>query len=239
MRDALSATFTVKLDEPAAIGVPDIVLPARLSPAGSDPLVTDHVYGGVPPVALSACEYAAPTIPAANDDVVILKAAALIVNDRAAVADADALSVTFTVKLDEPAAVGVPDIVLPARLSPAGSDPLVTDHVYGGVPPVASSPCEYAAPTIPAGNDDVVTVKAGALIVNDRAAVADADALSVTFTVKLDSPAAIGVPDIVLPARLSPAGSDPLVTDHVYGGVPPVALSPCEYAAPTIPAGNY
>ena len=144
--------------------------------------------------------------PPATTDVVTVKAGALIVNDRAAVADADALSVTFTVKLDEPAAIGVPDIVLPARLSPAGSDPLVTDHVYGGVPPVALSACEYAAPTVPAANDDVVILKAAALIVNDRAAVADADALSVTFTVKLDEPAAVGVPDIVLPARLSPAG---------------------------------
>ena len=151
-----------------------------------------------------------------------------MVNVRLAVADTDALSVTFTVKLDVPAAPGVPDMVLPARLSPAGSDPLDTDHVYGAVPPVALSPCEYGVPTVPAGNDDVVMVKPGALIVNDRLAVADADALSVTFTVKLDEPEVLGVPDIVLPARLSPAGSDPLDTDHVYGPVPPVALRLCE-----------
>ena len=58
-------------------------------------------------------------------------------------AEADALSVTRTVKLLDPAVPGVPDIVPPAaRLSPAGSDPLATDHVYGGVPPEAPSACE-------------------------------------------------------------------------------------------------
>jgi hypothetical protein len=71
-------------------------------------------------------------------------------------------------------------------------------------------------------------LKAGALIVTESDAVADAEALSVTLTVKLEEPAALGVPDIVPPVRLSPAGSDPLVTDHVYGGDPPLALSTCE-----------
>ena len=56
---------------------------------------------------------------------------------------------------------------------------------------------------------------AGGLIVSDSAAVAEADALSVTFTVKLLVPAAPGVPDMVPPAeRLNPAGSDPLAIDH-------------------------
>jgi hypothetical protein len=41
--DALSATFTVTLADPAALGVPDIApLAARLRPAGRDPLDTDH-----------------------------------------------------------------------------------------------------------------------------------------------------------------------------------------------------
>ena len=159
---------------------------------------------------MSPCEYAAPTVPAANDDVVILKAAALIVNDRAAVANADALSVTFTVKLDEPAAVGVPDIVLPARLSPVGSDPLVTNHVYGGVPPVALSPCEYAAPTVPDGKD-VVVMTGGGSTVSDSALVAIPPPLSVNCTVKLAVPATDGVPLItpVGPARWSAWGRLP------------------------------
>jgi hypothetical protein len=73
-------------------------------------------------------------------------------------------------------------------------------------------------------------VNGGALMRIDRGAVADAEveALSVAFTVKLDEPAPVGIPEIVLPESVRPAGSDPVDTDHVYGGVPPVALSPCE-----------
>ena len=52
-----------------------------------------------------------------------------MVSESAAVAEADALSVTRTVKVLDPAVPGVPDIVPPAtRLSPAGNDPLATDH---------------------------------------------------------------------------------------------------------------
>jgi hypothetical protein len=82
---------------------------------------------------------------------------------------------------------------------------------------------------VPAGNDEVVIPKPGVLIASDRAAVADADELSVTFAVKLAVPAVAGVPDIVPPAeRLRPAGSEPLATDHEYGGDPPVAPTDCE-----------
>jgi hypothetical protein len=67
----------------------------------------------------------------------------LIVSDSAVVAETDGLSVTFTVKLLDPAVPGVPDIVPPDdRLKPAGSDPLATDHAYGGDPPEAPSACE-------------------------------------------------------------------------------------------------
>jgi hypothetical protein len=49
------------------------------------------------------------------------------------------LSVTVAVKANVPLAVGVPEITpFPAvRVRPAGRLPLVTDHVYAGVPPVA------------------------------------------------------------------------------------------------------
>jgi len=70
-------------------------------------------------------------------------AGGLIAIVKGAVADADALSVARTVKLLDPAALGVPDIVPPAeRLNPAGNDPLATDHEYGGDPPEAPSVCE-------------------------------------------------------------------------------------------------
>jgi len=49
---------------------------------------------------------------------------------------------------------------------------------------------------------------------------------SVTCTVKLDVPAAVGVPEIT-PAVLnaSPAGSEPLSRFHSMGDVPPEAIS--------------
>ncbi len=48
------ATWTVKLEVPVVVGVPEItpVPAARVSPAGNVPLATDQVYGGVPPVAV-------------------------------------------------------------------------------------------------------------------------------------------------------------------------------------------
>ena len=66
-------------------------------------------------------------------------------------------------------------------------------------------------------------------MVSDSAAVAEADTLSVTRTVKLLGPAVPGVPDIVPPAaRLNQAGSAPLASDHEYGGDPPEAPSTWE-----------
>jgi len=226
--DALSVTRIVKVDDPTVVGVPDMTPSTRLSPAGSDPVANEQVYGGDPPDALSPCEYAVPTVPGGNEEVVMLRTGALIASDRAALADADMLSTTLSVKLDEPAATGVPLIIPSASFSPAGSDPLATDHVYGGVPPVTLIACEYPVPAVPAGNEDVVMFNAGALIVSNSGALADDDALSVTLTVMLEEPVVVGVPEIVLPASPSPPGSDPLEIDHVYGGSPPVALSACE-----------
>ncbi len=51
-----------------------------------------------------------------------------------------AASVTCTVRLAVPATVGVPLItpVVALRLRPAGSVPLLSDQLYGVVPPVAT-----------------------------------------------------------------------------------------------------
>ena len=66
----------------------------------------------------------------------------LIVIERLAVCDCtgEDESVTLTVKLEEPAAVGVPAIapVDAFRLSPAGSVPDKMFQVYGVLPPVAA-----------------------------------------------------------------------------------------------------
>ena len=50
--------------------------------------------------------------------------------------------VSWTVKLNEPAAVGVPEMTPLFKFRPGGSDPTVIDHVYGGVPPEAESVAE-------------------------------------------------------------------------------------------------
>ena len=82
---------------------------------------------------------------------------------------------------------------------------------------------------MPAGSDEVVIPKGGGLMVSDNAAVTETDELSVTRTVKFFDPALPGVPDMVPPAaRFNRAGSDPLATDHEYGGVPPETPSACE-----------
>ena len=131
--------MTLKVSETAlavAVGVPVIapVLVFSVSPAGSVPLVNDHVYGVVPPVAASVVEYAVPTVPLGNDEVVIDRVAGAIV--RLSVADlvCAGLLESVAVKVSEVAvavAVGVPLIrpVEPFRVSPAGSVPLVNDHV--------------------------------------------------------------------------------------------------------------
>ena len=144
------------------------------------------------------------------------------------------LSVTRMVKLNEPSAVGVPLSVPPdERLSPPGKGPEATDHVYGVVPPVAAKACEYAVPTEPAGRVDPVEMARGGtgeLIVNANAlsTVCRTAPLSLTLMVKLNEPAAVGVPLNMPPAvRVSPAGREPDSRDHVYGVVPPVAVNVC------------
>lgn len=47
-------------------------------------------------------------------------------------------SVTVTLKLEVPAAVGVPLTVHPLRVRPAGSEPDEIEQLYGVVPPLAS-----------------------------------------------------------------------------------------------------
>ena len=53
-----SVTLTVNEDVPDAVGVPEIapVEAFRVSPAGSEPLLTLHEYGVVPPLACNVAE---------------------------------------------------------------------------------------------------------------------------------------------------------------------------------------
>ena len=59
------------------------------------------------------------------------------------VACGESESLAWTVNVEVPVAVGVPDI-RPAEESerPGGREPAVMDHVYGLVPPIAERDCE-------------------------------------------------------------------------------------------------
>ena|SRR5215472_10242667 len=98
---------------------------------------------------------------------------------------------------------------------PFGNEPVVVDHEYPPVPPLAARPPLYAVPTVPFGSDDVVTDSAGAATVMLSPFVAVVPELSFTWTVKLAVPAAVGVPLIDPDAESDrPAGGEPVVVDH-------------------------
>jgi len=128
------------------------------------------------------------------------------------------------------AAVGVPEIVPLAvsSVKPAGKVPLATDQVYGGVPPAVIKLCEYVVPVIPLGSR-VEVIEIGLLMLMESVFVAVSAigcVLSVICTVKELLPGAVGVPEINPELEsVSPAGKTPLMTDHVYGVVPPFPVS--------------
>ena len=67
-------------------------------------------------------------------------------------------SVTWTVKLFVPNAVGVPEIC-PSFVNvwPAGRVPEISDQLYGPLPPVAVSVWLYATDCVPPGSELVLT----------------------------------------------------------------------------------
>lgn len=139
--DSASATLTVTLYVPfePERGVPDRT-PEELSvnPAGML-FEKDQVYGPVPPVALSVCVNALPTVPVTEEGATIdsgLTAAAdctpVTCSDmgRDAVCVGLLVSVAVAVKFAVPEVEGVPVMapVVGERDNPAGSWPEVTDH---------------------------------------------------------------------------------------------------------------
>jgi hypothetical protein len=137
------------------------------------------------------------------------------------------------VKALVPVAVGVPEIrpVEADRATPAGRLPDEIDHVYGVVPPPACSELEYEVPFVPEPRLVVETVSveggAAAIAIESFTDWLCAAGLppSLSNTVKLLVPVAVGVPEIspVAGARVRPAGRLPDEIDHVYGVVPPAA----------------
>jgi hypothetical protein len=71
-----------------------------------------------------------------------------------AVAGGELESTTLSVKLNVPAAVGVPEMVPPEdSVRPAGRAPELMLQLYGVVPPLAASVVEYTDPTCPEGRE--------------------------------------------------------------------------------------
>ena len=85
---------------------------------------------------------------------------------------------------------------------------------------------EYAVPDMPTGSGDtVVMVKARTEIVSSFRTTCAGTLLSVARTVKVEFPVEFGLPLMTAPFRDNPAGREPEAIDHVYGVVPPVAVS--------------
>src|SRR5689334_12576583 len=70
-------------------------------------------------------------------------------------------SVTVTRRLKSPLSVGVPPSAPTSCITrPAGTP--VAVNVYGGVPPVALTACEYGYATVQSGNVDSTSARGGA-----------------------------------------------------------------------------
>jgi len=179
---------------PAVVGVPEIcpLVPFTLSPPGNAPTVTLQLTGAVPPLEASVELYARFTSPAGSVAVVTVSTGALMVMLNAFVLVSGGLpeSVTFTVKLEVPAVVGVPVIapVLALRLNPAGKAPLVILHVNGETPPLSCSAALYAVPTVPLASDDKVTDGAGvAVMLSDAVLLVSLAEVAVSVTARFEA----------------------------------------------------
>jgi hypothetical protein len=136
-------------------------------------------------------------------------------------------SVAVTVTFAVAAAVGVPEIVPELlRFRPAGKLPVVTVQVIAPDPPVACKVVEYALLTMPVGTEVVVIASSGLMVMPSGCVAESAvGAESATFTVNVDAPAVVGVPEIFPAASARPAGRDPEATLQVSVPAPPVAAS--------------
>src|ERR1700682_3230363 len=75
----LSVARAVNENEPAALGVPlNCPEVSSETPGGGDPPAIDQAYGGCPPLADNACEYAAPWVPSTKLAPVIVSGGAIV-----------------------------------------------------------------------------------------------------------------------------------------------------------------
>ena len=222
---AMLEAFTVKLNTPACVGVPKIMpFSDRLIPSGRLPLMMSHVIGVVPEAMRKVMGYAILTAPSGRIGVMMVGGIA----DSAIVIDSDRVSspavlAAFTVKSNSPACVGVPNTMpFSDRLSPGGRSPSVMLHVIGAVPEASRAVTGYAISTMPSGSIVVIIIgaTASAVIVTESGWVSLPAALA-AFTVKLKTPATVGVPEMIPVAEsVKPVGKAPFSNVQVIGEVP-------------------
>lgn len=117
-------------------------------------------------------------------------------------------------------AVGIP-VMAPGdgfKDNPAGSVPLLSNHEYGAVPPLAAMVELYAVPTWPLGRD-VVRISSGIGTMVRTSVIIFADggfSESLTLKVNWEEFAAVGIPATVPVDAFkdNPDGSVPLVRAH-------------------------
>lgn len=116
-----------------------------------------------------------------------------------------------------------PDVPWPCSRRPAGSEPLLTAQLIGGVPPLVVMVWLYAVPALPLGRVVVVILNGGLMVMLKAwftlcGGVPESFAVTVNFAV----PAVVGVPEIAPELfKFNPAGKLPVVTVQVTVPVPP------------------
>jgi len=116
-------------------------------------------------------------------------------------------SLTIAPKAKTPLAVGVPEItpVAALRVRPPGRAPEDTDQVKAGVPPLADRELVYAVPTLPEASEGLIVNAGGAITIENGDELVCAGVLeSLTVTVKLTVPLAVGVPETMPVAGFKP-----------------------------------
>jgi hypothetical protein len=177
-----------------------------------------------------------------GSEFVVIAGAGLMIKINGLLAVAPLASITWMVKLKLPAVVGAPLICPVPEFSvmPAGKAPVIV-QVYGDVPPLTTGVTEHLTPTVhgcKGGKGPMIA--GGGLIVKENSLLAGAPLTSVTWMVKLEVPAVVGVPLIrpVAEFRVMLAGNVPAASVQVRGNVPPLTTTACEYLTPTVPCGN-
>lgn len=194
---------------PGCVGMPEIT-PAveRLSPVGNVPASTLHTNGLMPPDTESVLVYSTCS-PAAVKLAVVINGNGAIVNVSGKVALAPTESVTVTDTVKVPLVAGVPLTTPSTRDKPSGKSPAVIAHVVDPTPLTDASEYEYPTSTSPKVGEVVEMYNARSIKTVNVARVGRAW-LSVTRTVKVLVPVAVGVPDRIPPRdNVRPAGKLP------------------------------